>query len=157
MYITDTYTLIYTHTRCPIILYLLPSPLSKKISGNTKTPRKTEMKRGQRRGEGTEMEKEINPERYRSGREDIETMKQGDRDSERDNEGTGTQVVRKTETVRDRDLVEWTETGRQWWNQRSRDREYVVTRLQTQPSCLVSEVSHVRPGWHFCERYCHDD
>lgn len=47
MYITHTYTLIYTYTRCLIILYLPPSLLSKKISGNTKTPRKTEMKRGQ--------------------------------------------------------------------------------------------------------------
>lgn len=58
------------------------------------------------------MEKEINPERYRHGREDTEMLKQGDRDNERGNEGTGMQVVRKTEIVRDRDLVEWTETGK---------------------------------------------
>lgn len=39
MYIAHTYTLIHTYTRCPIILYLPPSLLSKKISKDTKKDR----------------------------------------------------------------------------------------------------------------------
>lgn len=37
MYITHTYALIYTYTRCPIIPYLPPSPSQKRDQGHKDT------------------------------------------------------------------------------------------------------------------------
>lgn len=54
--------------------------------------------------------------------------------------GKGIQLARKTEIVRDRDLVEWTETGKTVEEPGELYVVYVVTQLQTLPSCLVSEA-----------------